>query len=188
MSTAAIARAMKTGVTTAAGRLKRLQARSLVERDADDGWRAAAGAADKGGHRRTSSARAAGLARPLDQADQQLRCACRDLNDDGGDKRRNAPNRPVLLGSCSVGRYRVVLKCPDDWHDWHNFTPPSGKHSWKCHLRNLHTLPSISRRGGTPMPVMPVMWTFNDICIEAKGLSANRRIGLGWKGGAGFPL
>jgi hypothetical protein len=43
LSTAAIARATGCGTTTAAGRLKRLRARHLVERDAGEGWRASAG-------------------------------------------------------------------------------------------------------------------------------------------------
>ena len=39
LGTAAIARATGCGTTTAAGRLKRLRARHLIERDAGEGWR-----------------------------------------------------------------------------------------------------------------------------------------------------
>ena len=54
MRTAAIAKATKSGTTTAAGRLKRLRARSLVERDAGEGRRVSAGGS------RPSGAKASG--------------------------------------------------------------------------------------------------------------------------------
>jgi hypothetical protein len=43
MRTSAIARATASGLSSVAGRLKRLQSRGQVERDASEGWRAAEG-------------------------------------------------------------------------------------------------------------------------------------------------